>query len=118
MGNTLRTVAFLGLLSGLLLLLGGAIGGQTGMTIALVLAAAMNFISWYFSDRIVLRIYRAQEVSPEQAPDLHRIVEECAVSAGIPKPRVALIEGGAPNAFATGRNPQHGVVAVTASLVQ
>jgi heat shock protein HtpX len=78
----------------------------------------MNFISWYFSDRIVLAMYGAREVPIEAAPDLHRVVEECAAAAGIPKPRVCLIEGGAPNAFATGRDPAHGVVCVTSSLAQ
>jgi heat shock protein HtpX len=118
MGNTLRTVAFLGLLSGLLLAIGHAIGGQAGMTLALGIAALVNFVSYWFSDRIVLRMYGAREVPEEAAPELHRLVADCAARAGVPKPRVALIEGGAPNAFATGRSPEHGVVAVTSSLVQ
>ncbi len=118
MGNTFRTILFLGLLSGLLLAVGGAAGGRAGMSIALIMAGLMNVGAWFFSDRIVLGLYRARAVPREAAPELHAIVEECAHAAGIPKPKVALIEGGAPNAFATGRSPEKGVVAVTSSLVQ
>ena len=81
MGNKLKTVAFLGALSGLLLVLGHVIGGQAGMTIALLLAATMNLVSWFFSDRIVLSLYGARLVPREAAPELHSIVEECAAAA-------------------------------------
>ncbi|MCC6809613.1 MAG: zinc metalloprotease HtpX [Deltaproteobacteria bacterium] len=118
MGNKLKTVVFLGLLSGLFLAIGYGVGREAGMTIALLFAGVMNFVAWFFSDRIVLRLYGAREVPREAAPELHRIVDEVAARAQIPKPRVALIEGGAPNAFATGRSPAHAVVAVTSSLVQ
>lgn len=116
MANTFRTVFLLGLLSGLFLLIGRAIGGPQGMSIALVMAGLMNLGSWFFSDKIVLFMHGAKEVSPADAPELHRIVEECVAVAKMPKPRVAIVEG-APNAFATGRNPQNGVVAVSRSLL-
>ena len=117
MGNTLKTLALLGLLSGLMLAAGSAFG-QGGLEVALVICVAMNLGSWWFSDKLVLAMTHAQEVSPEQAPELHRLVEECALSAGIPKPRVFMLPGAAPNAFATGRNPAHGVVCVTTSITQ
>jgi heat shock protein HtpX len=118
MGNRLRTVFFLGLLSAIIIVIGGALFGRSGVTLAVLIAATMNFVSWFFSDRIVLSLYGARPIEREAAPEIHAIVDECAAAAGVPKPQVALIEGGAPNAFATGRSPAHGVVAVTSSLVQ
>ncbi|MFP4213136.1 MAG: zinc metalloprotease HtpX [Desulfohalobiaceae bacterium] len=118
MTNQLKTGILLGLLTALILLFGNLLGGQGGLMIAFVLAIAMNVGSYWFSDRIVLSMYKAHEVSSNQAPELHGIVQELAAKAGLPKPRVFIIPGDAPNAFATGRNPDHGVVAVTQGLLK
>jgi heat shock protein HtpX len=117
-GNQIRTTLLLGLLTGVLLFFGGLIGGRGGMMFALLLAAVLNFGSYWFSDRIVLSMYRAQEVSPGQAPQLYEIVQRLARRAELPMPRVYVIPKDAPNAFATGRNPDHAVVAVTEGLLQ
>lgn len=115
--NQAKTVLLLGVLSALLVGIGGAVApGSLGLF--LVLAIVMNVGAYFFSDRIVLRMHGAQEVAPDQAPDLHRMVEELAQAANIPKPRVAIIDDPQPNAFATGRNPKHGVVAVTTGILQ
>jgi len=106
------------LLTGIILLLGQALGGRGGLVIALVLALVMNFVSYWWSDKIVLSMYRAQELSPTDGPWLHSMVEELARNAGIPKPRICLIPQDAPNAFATGRNPDNAVVAVTQGIMQ
>ena len=103
--NSLKTAVLLGLLTGLLVLIGGYIGGKNGMYLAFILAVGMNFFSYWFSDKIVLEDVRRQEVTPEQAPELHQIVQELAREADMPKPRVYIIPGDSPNAFATGRNP-------------
>ncbi|MER3428033.1 MAG: zinc metalloprotease HtpX [Pyrinomonas sp.] len=116
--NGLKTALLLGALTALLVLLGGAIGGQSGMIFGFVLAIAMNFGSYWFSDRIALRMAGAHEVSEQEAPELHQMVATLAREAGLPKPRVAIIEADAPNAFATGRNPQHAVVAVTTGIMR
>lgn len=116
--NYLKTALLLGLLTGLILLLGGLLGGRTGVLIAFVFAALMNFGSYWFSDKIVLRMYGAQAVTPEQAPRLHAIVDRLVARAGLPKPALYLIPEAAPNAFATGRNPQHAAVAVTQGMMQ
>ncbi|WP_457567299.1 zinc metalloprotease HtpX [Desulfurobacterium sp.] len=116
--NTVKTVFFLALLSAILLAFGKLVGGTAGMIIAFFIAAGMNFASWFFSDKIVLSMYGAREVSPEEAPELHEIVGKLAESAGIPKPKVAIVPMDVPNAFATGRNPQHGVVCVTTKLLE
>ena len=118
MTSQIKTVLLLTLLSGLILLMGQAFGGSNGLMIALVLALVMNVGSYWFSDKIVLAAYRAREVSPEEAPMLHRMVEELAAAADVPKPRVCVIPDQAPNAFATGRNPAHAVVAVTDGLMR
>lgn len=118
MTSTLKTALLLALLSGIILFLGQAIGGQTGLLFALGFALLMNIGSYWFSDKIVLKMYRARELSPSEAPMLHRLVEELAAEARIPKPKVCLIPGEAPNAFATGRNPQNAVVAVTEGIVR
>jgi heat shock protein HtpX len=116
-GNALKTALLLGALTGLLLLAGEIIGGQTGLVFALVLAVVMNFGSYWFSDRIALRMGGAREVTYDQAPQLHDIVAEVAQMSGMPKPRVAIINSPAPNAFATGRDPNHAVVAVTSGIM-
>jgi heat shock protein HtpX len=113
-----KTTALLALLTGLFVVIGGALGGQVGMVIALVFAVAMNMGAWWFSDTLALRMSGAQEVSPEEAPDLHQMVETLSLRAGIPKPRVYIIESETPNAFATGRSPAHGAVAVTTGIAR
>lgn len=114
----MRTTLLLAGLTGLLLVAGQAIGGQQGVIIALIFAAAMNFGSYWFSDKLVLKIYHARPAGPEEAPVLYSVVRELASRAGLPTPKVYLIPSEAPNAFATGRNPEHGVVAVTEGIMQ
>jgi heat shock protein HtpX len=118
MTNQIKTFLLLAGLTVFLVFMGKLIGGRTGMMMAFGLALAMNFVSYWFSDKIVLRMYGAQEVSEAEAPELHRMVAELAYEAGIPKPKVFYIPDESPNAFATGRNPQHGVVAVTAGIMR
>ncbi len=117
MTNAIKTVLLLGLMSGIILFLGQIAGGKDGLIIALGIAIFMNFIAYWFSDKIVLFSSGAQEVSPTDAPKLHSIVEQMAHSANIPKPRVYIIDSPMPNAFATGRNPSHSAVAVTTTLL-
>ncbi len=105
------------LLTVLILWIGRMLGGQNGMIIALILAAVMNIGSYWFSDKIVLSMYRAQPIDEHQAPEIYRIVRDLAMEADMPMPRVYLIPEETPNAFATGRNPQNAVVAVTEGLV-
>jgi heat shock protein HtpX len=116
--NAVKTAFFLGLLTALILLIGDAFGGRSGVIIALVLAAAMNFFSYWFSDRLVLAMHRAQPVTREQAPALYAALERLTGRNGLPMPRVYMLPEEAPNAFATGRNPQHAAVAVTAGLMR
>lgn len=118
MSSVLRTTVLLAALTALFIVIGGAIGGNQGMFVAFIFALLMNFGSYWFSDKIVLTMYRAQEVSPREAPELHRLVQRLAQRAGIPMPRVYIIPSDAPNAFATGRNPQHGAVAVTEGIMR
>ena len=118
MAYMLRTAVLLGLLTGILLFIGHLIGGQTGVVIAFIIAAVMNFMSYWFSDKIVLSMYRAKEISPEEAPWLHRIVEELSRRANIPKPKIYLVPMEQPNAFATGRGPGHAAVAVTRGILE
>lgn len=115
--NTLKTFLLMGALTVLLVLVGNILGGQTGMVIAFGFAVLMNFGSYWFSDRIVLKMYRAKEASPSEAPEFFRITEELSVRAGIPMPKLYVIENDQPNAFATGRNPQRSAVAVTTGLL-
>src|SRR5689334_18828275 len=117
MMNQLKTLLLLGALSAVLIAIGGALGPGYlyGFT---ALALLMNLGAYFFSDKLVLRMHRAQAVTPAQAPALHAMVEEVARAAGVPKPRVYVIPEAQPNAFATGRNPEHGVVAVTEGIVQ
>ncbi len=116
--NYVKTALLLGLLTGLIVLCGGALGGRSGMLIALVLAAVMNLGSYWFSDKIVLAMYRAKPVSEAEAPRLHSIVDRLVARAGIPKPKLYVLPEKAPNAFATGRNPAHAAVAATAGLLE
>jgi len=116
--NTVKTALLLGVLTGLLMLIGGFIGGRHGVMIAFILAMVMNFGSYWFSDKLVLRMYNAQEVSENQAPELYRVVRDLAMRANLPMPRVYIVPGETPNAFATGRDEHHAVVAVTEGLLR
>ena len=118
MGNTVKTALLLGALTGLLMLIGGLIGGRGGVFIAFIFALILNFGSYWFSDKIVLKMYRAQEVSESSAPDLYNIVRNLAIRASLPMPRVFIIPEQTPNAFATGRNENHAVVAVTEGIMR
>jgi heat shock protein HtpX len=118
MGNLIKTGFLLTVLTCLLVLAGGAIGGQQGMIIAFVLAFVMNVGSYWFSDKIVLSMYGAQPVEEAQAPGLYRIVRELAAEAKIPVPPIYIIQDDSPNAFATGRNPSHAAVAVTEGILR
>jgi heat shock protein HtpX len=115
--NLFKTVFLLSLLSILFVYAGRALGGQTGMTIALIFVLGMNFFSYWFSDKIVLRMYGAQEVDEHSAPGLYQIVRYLATKAELPMPRVYIINEAQPNAFATGRNPKHAAVAVTTGIM-
>lgn len=116
--NTLKTIALLTFMTVLLVFVGGAIGGRSGMIFAFGLALVMNALSYWFSDKIVLSMYRAQPVTEAQAPDLYAMVRRLSQKAGLPMPRVYILPGDTPNAFATGRDPQHGVVAVTMGIMR
>ena len=116
--NRIKTVMLLATLTALLMFVGQLLGGRSGLLIALVLAAGMNFLSYWFSERIVLRMYHAQEVNESQAPEVFAIVRDLAMRNQLPMPKVYLIPQEAPNAFATGRNPQHAAVAVTAGITR
>src|SRR6478735_9281393 len=116
MTNGLKTALLLGLLSGLLLVIGELAGGANGLMIAFVLAAIMNFVSYWFSDKMVLRMYHAQEVG--QGHPLYQITERLARQGGLPMPKVYVIPDNSPNAFATGRNPQHAAVAATEGILR
>jgi len=118
MFNSFKTAVLLGALTCLILIIGQVFGGQQGLVIAFVFAIIMNGGSYWFSDKIVLSLYRARELKYEDAPDLHRIVEGLSQQAEIPKPRIYLIPSQNPNAFATGRNPDHAVVAVTEGILR
>jgi heat shock protein HtpX len=114
--NTLKSVFFLALLTALLVFVGRMLGGTSGMIMAFGLALVMNVGSYWFSDKIALRMSGAHEVPPEQAPDLHRIVDEIAYLSKMPKPRVYIMDNPSPNAFATGRDPKHAAIAVTTGI--
>lgn len=115
--NTVRTTLLLATLTGLFLVIGGAIGGQSGMLFALLLAVAMNMGAWWFSDTVALKMSGAREVTAAEMPDLHNLVSTLSQRANLPKPRVYLIESMSPNAFATGRSPSKGAVAVTTGIM-
>src|SRR5690349_7241684 len=118
MASVFKTTILLGALTGLLMLIGGLLGGSHGVLIAFIVAAGMNFFSYWFSDRMVLAAYRAQPLDGAKAPELFSIVQELAHSAHIPMPRLYLIDTDTPNAFATGRNPSHAAVAVTRGIMR
>ena len=115
--NTLKTTFLLTVLTVLFIFIGGLIGGSTGVVVAFIFAFGMNFFSYWFSDKIVLKMYRAQEVTESDAPVLYGIVRRLATKGNLPMPKVYIIPSGAPNAFATGRNPQNAAVAVTNTLM-
>ncbi|MCL5044981.1 MAG: zinc metalloprotease HtpX [Deltaproteobacteria bacterium] len=116
--NAVKTTFLLGLLTGLVMLVGAALGGRHGAALAFVFAAAVNFASYWFSDKMVLAAYRAKPLDPGQAPELWSIIQELATEAHIPLPRLYLIDADTPNAFATGRSPNHAAVAVTRGIMQ
>ncbi|GIW40047.1 MAG: protease HtpX [Candidatus Binatia bacterium] len=118
MSNTLKTTFLLGLLTGVILAIGQFFGGTSGLVVAFVFAAVTNLGSYWFSDRIVLSMYGARPVTPDQAPELHATVRELCTQARLPLPRLYVIESPSPNAFATGRNPRHAAVAVTTGLLR
>lgn len=115
--NTLRTAMLLTVLTLLFVFVGQLVGGRNGAIYAFVFAIIMNFGAYWFSDKLVLMMYKAQPISPSEAPRLYSMVQELASNAGLPMPRVYLIPNDSPNAFATGRNPQHAVVAVTRGIL-
>ncbi len=117
MGNALKTALLLGLLTGFMILVGDWLGGQRGMVMALGLAAVMNFVSYFFSDKIALMTYRAQPVTREQLPRVYEVVERITQKQGLPMPKIYVIPTDSPNAFATGRNPSHASVAVTQGIL-
>jgi heat shock protein HtpX len=118
MFNLLKTAVLMAAITALFMAIGSVLGGQQGMMIALVVALGMNFFSYWFSDKLVLKMYNAQEVDATSAPQFHRMVRELAERAQLPMPRVYLIQEDAPNAFATGRNPQHAAVAATTGILR
>lgn len=117
MKNMLKTTVLLAVLTGLLVLIGDYFGGPGGMIIAFLFAVILNFGSYWYSDKIVLKMYGAREVTPAESPNLHRIVDGLAMKAQLPKPKVYIVESGMPNAFATGRDPKHAAVAVTTGIL-
>jgi heat shock protein HtpX len=116
--NTLKTVFLMTVMMILFLLVGYYLGGSTGMTIAFVFALMMNFGSYWFSDRVVLSMYRAKEVTKDTAPKFYTMVEQLASNANLPMPKVYIINDPTPNAFATGRNPEHAAVAATTGILK
>ena len=117
MGNQLKTTLLLAAMTAFIVVVGNLLGGRQGMIIALVLAAGMNFFSYWYSDKIVLKMYQAREATPQEAPELYGMVQTLTRQAGLPMPKVYIIPKEAPNAFATGRNPDNAVVAVTQGLL-
>ncbi|MBF0589827.1 MAG: zinc metalloprotease HtpX [Magnetococcales bacterium] len=116
--NTMRTTILLAALTALFMVVGQALGGQSGMMIALVVAIGMNFFAYWYSDKMVLSMSGAEEIGPDQAPELFEVVEELARRGGLPMPKVYIMHDPNPNAFATGRDPQHAAVAATTGLLQ
>ncbi|MBL7052066.1 MAG: zinc metalloprotease HtpX, partial [Nanoarchaeota archaeon] len=116
--NQIKTVLLLGLLTGLFLFIGGLIGGRSGLLIGLIFAGGINFFSYWFSDKIVLKIYKAKEADKSTHSDLYSMVREITQNAHLPMPKVFIVESQQGNAFATGRNPAHAVVAVTTGILQ
>lgn len=118
MNNFIKTTVLLVSLTLLFIWLGGAIAGERGMTVAFVMACVMNFVSYFFSDKIVLSMYRAQPISENESPEIYKIIRELCAEAKLPFPKIYLIPSAAPNAFATGRDPHHAVVAVTKGILE
>jgi heat shock protein HtpX len=118
MFNILKTAVLMAAITALFMAIGSFIGGRQGMMVALVVAVGMNFFSYWFSDKLVLKMYNAQEVDASSAPQFYAMVADLAQRAGLPTPRVYLIEENAPNAFATGRNPEHAAVAATTGILR
>lgn len=118
MSNVFKTTLLLGALTLLLMFFGNAVGGEQGMMTALIFACVMNFVSYWFSDKLVLSMYRARPLTEQEAPEIHQIVRELAAEARIPVPKIYMIPSAAPNAFATGRDPQHAAVAVTQGIFE
>jgi len=118
MVNTFKTFILMAALTALFMFGGRVLGGQSGMAFALAIALGMNFFAYWYSDKLALGMSRAREVTYDQAPQLHAMVEKLARNAGLPKPRVYVMPGKTPNAFATGRNPEHAALAVTEGLLQ
>lgn len=118
MGNMFKTFILMAALTALVMLAGQAIGGRQGLTFALGMALFMNFFAYWFSDKLALKMSGAQEVDKTEAPQLHQMVEDLVVRAGLPKPRLYIIPSDTPNAFATGRNPEHAAVAVTSGIMR
>jgi len=118
MFNGLKTAVLMAAIVALFVVIGGLLGGQRGMLLALLFALGTNFFAYWFSDSMVLRMYNAQAVDAQNAPQFYRMVQELAQRAGLPMPRVYLIDESAPNAFATGRNPEHAAVAATTGLLR
>jgi heat shock protein HtpX len=116
--NTFKTTILLALLTILLVMIGGALGGKGGMMIAFFMAVVMNFGSYWFSDKIVLRMYSAREISEQEQPNFYGMVRRLAMQAGLPMPKVYIIPDDSPNAFATGRNPDHAAVAATEGILR
>jgi len=116
--NGLKTMALMVTLTLMLVFIGGLLGGKSGMTFALIMAFGINFITYWFSDKIVLRMYKAQPVNESEAPELYNMVRRLSQKAQLPMPKVYIMEQDQPNAFATGRNPEHGVVAVTTGIMR
>ncbi len=116
--NMLKTTLLMATLTGILIAIGGAVAGSTGALIMLMISLGMNFYAYWNSDSICLRAYNAQEITREEAPNLYDLVEKLAKRADLPMPRVCIIEADEPNAFATGRNPEHAAVAVTTGIMQ
>jgi heat shock protein HtpX len=118
MGNWFKTTLLLGVMTALIIWIGHLFGGRQGMVLAFILAMGMNFFSYWYSDKIVLKMYRAREVSPQENPELYQMVRQIAQNADLPVPRLYIIPNPSPNAFATGRNPEHAVLAVTEGLIK
>jgi len=116
--NTLKTALFLTVLTLLFMTVGGLLGGSSGMMLAFVLAFGMNMFSYWFSDKIVLKMYKAKEISETEAPELYNIVKRLTIKGNLPMPKVYIIQSPNPNAFATGRNPEHAAVAVTTGILK
>ncbi len=118
MSNRIKTTILLTLLTVIIMAIGRALGGSTGMVIALIIAGAMNFFSYWYSDKIILKMYKGREVERNEAPELYGVMEDLCGRAGLPMPRLYILPQDAPNAFATGRNPDNSVVAVTRGLLR